>query len=292
MIEPLLWGACLGVGLWAFAVWLVPPKPSLHEVLATLSAPPSPVADTSPVWRVKRRIAGIAGSFGLPTARLRADLTVVGGDVERHLVAKAIGALAGAALVSVIGLALVFRGDGLPWVTSAGAIAAFAAVGFLLPDFRVREAAQSRRSAFRHALSAYLNLVRILLAGGAGVDSALADAAEVGTGWAFHQLRQALVTAQVTRTTPWEGLERLGEDLEVRQLSDLAAAVGLAGTDGAKIRSSLASKARALRTRELTDSEGEARAATERMSLPLVLLMLGFLLFIGYPALVSVLNGL
>lgn len=292
MIGPVLWGSCLGVGLWAFAVWLVPPKPSLHEVLAALSAPSSPSAGTSPVWRARRTIAGVVGSFGLPIARLRADLTIVGGDVERHLVSKAIGGLAGAALASTVGLALVVSGVGLPWVTSAVAIAAFAAVGFLLPDFKVREAAQCRRSAFRHALGAYLNLVRILLAGGAGVDSALSDAAEVGTSWAFHQLRQALVTAQVTRTTPWEALERLGEDLELRQLSDLAAAVGLAGTDGAKIRSSLASKAAALRARELADSEGEARAATERMSLPLVLLMLGFLLFIGYPALVSVLNGL
>jgi len=292
MIMPLLWGACLGAGLWAFAVWLVPPKPSLHEVLSTLSTPASPPTGTSPVWRVKHRIAGVAGSIGLPSARLRADLNVTGGDVEGHLVSKVLGGLAGAALASCASLALVVSDVGLPWMTSAVAIIAFGAAGFLLPDFKVREAAQRRRSAFRHALSAYLNLVRILLAGGAGVDSALSDAAEVGADWAFHQLQQALVTAQVTRTTPWDVLERLGEDLELRQLSDLAAAVGLAGTDGAKIRSSLASKAAALRTREITDSEGEARAATERMSLPLVLLMLGFLLFIGYPALISVLNGL
>jgi tight adherence protein C len=292
MIGTLLWGACLGVGLWAFAVWLVPPKPSLQVVLATLSAPSSSSTGMSPVWRIKHRIAGAVSSFGLPTAGLRADLNVVGGDVERHLVSKAVGGLVGAALGSFVGLALVISGAGSPWMASVVAIAAFAAIGLLLPDLKVREAAQLRRSAFRHALGAYLNLVRILLAGGAGVDSALADAADVGTGWAFHQLRQALVTAQVTRTTPWEAFEQLGEDLNLRQLSDLAAAVGLAGTDGARIRSSLASKAAALRAREITNSEGEARAASERMSLPLVLLMLGFLLFIGYPALVSVLNGL
>lgn len=292
MIGPLLWGAGLGTGLWALAVWLFPPRPSLHEVLALLSAPPSPPTSTGPVSRVMHTIAGVVGPFGLPTERLRADLNVVGADVERHLVSKALCGLAGAALASCVGLALVISGVGLPWMTSAVAIAGFAVIGFLLPDLKVREAAQRRRSDFRHALGAYLNLVRILLAGGAGVDAALTDAADVGNGWAFHQLRQALVAAQVTRTTPWEALERLGAELQLRQLSDLAAAVGLAGTDGAKIRSSLASKAAALRAKEITDSEGEARAATERMSLPLVLLMLGFLLFIGYPALVSVLNGL
>ncbi|MEU0470965.1 secretion system protein, partial [Amycolatopsis sp. NPDC006131] len=38
--------------------------------------------------------------------------------------------------------------------------------------------------------------------------------------------------------------------------------------------------------------EGEAQAATERMSLPVMALFLGFLAFIAYPALVQVLNGL
>ncbi|MEU7474340.1 type II secretion system F family protein [Lentzea sp. NPDC042327] len=292
MIGTLLWGACLGMGLWAIAVWLVPPKPTLQEVLATLAATSAPSPQRSPVWRAKYRIAGVVGSFGFPTTGLRADLNVVGGDVERHLVSKALCSLTGAGLGSLVGLALVVSGTGSPWLISVATIAGVAVIGFLLPDFRVREAARRRRSAFRHALGAYLNLVRILLAGGAGVDSALSDGAGVGTGWAFHQLRQALVTAEVTRSTPWEAFERLGDDLDLSQLSDLAAAVGLAGTDGAKIRSSLAAKAAALRARELTDSEGEARAATERMSLPIVLLMLGFLLFIGYPALISVLNGL
>ncbi|WP_207312380.1 hypothetical protein [Lentzea alba] len=106
---------------------------------------------------------------------------------RRHLESKALGGLAGAAFTSCLGLALVIGGAGMPWMTSAVAIAAFAVVGFLLPDLKVREAARRRRSAFRHVLGAYLNLVRILLAGGAGVDSALSDAADVGAGWAFHQ---------------------------------------------------------------------------------------------------------
>ena len=55
--------------------------------------------------------------------------------------------------------------------------------------------------------------------------------------------------------------------------SFLAASVSLAGTEGAKVRQSLAAKAAALRTHQLTDAEGSAQAATERMSLPVVLLM-------------------
>ena len=78
----------------------------------------------------------------------------------------------------------------------------------------------------------------------------------------------------------------------MHQLSELAASVSLAGTEGARVRASLAAKAAALRTRELTDAEGDAQAATERMSLPVVMLFIGFLVFIGYPALASVLAGL
>jgi uncharacterized membrane protein len=72
----------------------------------------------------------------------------------------------------------------------------------------------------------------------------------------------------------------------------LAASVSLAGSEGAKIRASLAAKAHALRARQLADAEAHAQSATERMSLPVVLLFGAFLLFLGYPATVNVLGGL
>jgi len=78
----------------------------------------------------------------------------------------------------------------------------------------------------------------------------------------------------------------------VAELTELAASLTLAGTEGAKVRASLAAKATSLRNRQLADAETTAQAATERMSLPLVLLFAGFLLLIGYPAVVHVLTGI
>lgn len=75
-------------------------------------------------------------------------------------------------------------------------------------------------------------------------------------------------------------------------MQQLAATVGMAGTEGARVRSSLRSRAIAMRERQLTDAEGVANAATERMSLPIVALFGGFLIFLGYPALAAVLGGL
>ena len=132
----------------------------------------------------------------------------------------------------------------------------------------------------------------VALAGGGGVETALADAASVGSGWAFAYLRRALDQARLARQTPWAALGRLGQELGVGELSELAASVALAGTEGAKVRASLAAKAASLRTHELAEAETADQAATERMSLPVVLLFAGFLLFLGFPAVEKVLTGL
>jgi tight adherence protein C len=192
-------------------------------------------------------------------------------------------------LLTVV-LTVAGLGPGFEFPIIAGLV--LAAVGFVLPDLQARFEAAKLRTGFRHALSAYLDLVWITLAGGAGVDSALGDSVTIGRGWAFEQIRRALDTARLTRTTPWATLRRLGEELDVTELAELAATVSLAGTEGAKVRTSLAAKAGALRTHQITEAEGDAQAATERMSLPVMALFLGFLVFIAYPALTQVLNGL
>ncbi|NKQ59009.1 secretion system protein [Amycolatopsis sp. K13G38] len=297
MITALVLGAGFGLGVWALAVWLFPPRPALGVVLARTTTPPAPapiVATSDPGWAAKAGSPFIPAlrALGLPGPRLTRDLTVIGRPVQTHLAEKATLGVAGLlvpvladGLLSLAGLPLAV---GLPVV--AGLV--LAAAGFVVPDLRVRAEAATLRTGFRHALSAYLDLVWITLAGGAGVDSALTDSADIGRGWAFEQIRRALDTARLTRTTPWATLRQLGEELDVTELAELGASVSLAGTEGAKVRASLAAKAGALRTHQLTDAEAQAQAATERMSLPVMALFLGFLGFIAYPALTQVLNGL
>jgi hypothetical protein len=84
----------------------------------------------------------------------------------------------------------------------------------------------------------------------------------------------------------------LGEALGVAELSELAATVSLAGAEGAKVRASLGAKAASIRAHALADAQAKAEAMSERMSLPVVVLFAGFLLFVGYPALAHVLEGL
>jgi tight adherence protein C len=173
---------------------------------------------------------------------------------------------------------------------SAGLV--LAAFGFLAPDLSVRAKATRQRREFRDSLSAFLDLVWITLAGGAGIETALGDAAAIGRGPAFDKIRRALHAAHVTRTAPWSTLRQLGDELGITELSELAASISLAGSEGARVRASLAAKAQGLRTHQITDAESDAQAATERMALPVTLLFLGFLGFIAYPAVLGILNGL
>jgi Flp pilus assembly protein TadB len=156
--------------------------------------------------------------------------------------------------------------------------------GWFLPDFAVRDAAEKRQKAFRHALSSYLDLVNVIIAGGGGIQTALYTAAEAGDGWAFASIRRALDRARLTGRSPWDTFTDLARDLDVPELAELAASVALAGSHGARIRASLAAKADTMRGHQVAETEAAAEAATERMTIPVAVLLFGFLLFVAYPA--------
>ncbi|MGH8998546.1 MAG: hypothetical protein ACRDY7_04065 [Acidimicrobiia bacterium] len=85
---------------------------------------------------------------------------------------------------------------------------------------------------------------------------------------------------------------RLGAELDVSELGELSASAALASGEGARVKASVAAKAKALRIRVLADVETAAQSASEPMSLPIVLLLLGFVIFLGYPAVTQVLQRL
>jgi tight adherence protein C len=314
VIAALACGGAAGAGLLLTARGLTPTRPSLARALDTLRRPPTPPAGTAANRardaaragsRDGSRDGGRAARLSQPladrlTARLpgvvrpatRGDLTVLGRTPARHVAEKITLTLVGLLLLPALTAVLAAAGLTLPLALPVWGALACAAAGWLVPDLGVHHDAAARRRELRHALGAFLDLVVISLAGGGGVETALTDAASVGGGWAFDHLRRALATARLAGTTPWAALAALGTDLGVTDLVELAATVGLAGAEGAKVRSSLAAKAASLRAHELSDADATAQATTERMSLPVVLLFAGFLLFIGYPAIVRVLTGL
>lgn len=134
------------------------------------------------------------------------------------------------------------------------------------------------------SVAVFLDLINVLLAGGSGVETAMIAAAGAGDGWGFEQLRTAMARAQSSRRSYWEALRETGQAFGIESLEEVANSVQLAGEHGARIRQSLASKAASLRIRNLARIEHEAEQRTEQMGIPVVLLFIGFILLVGYPA--------
>jgi tight adherence protein C len=290
-------GAVLGLGLFVVARALLARRVPLAAALTDLERPRLALAAShepaARAWedRIGRRTVKLLEGLGVDLGHLRRDLRVTNRTVERHAIEKLVAAGIGLATPLLAAAVAAVGGGRLPIGPAVAAAAAFAVGGFFLPDILLRDAARSRRDTFRHALSAYLDLVNVLLAGSAGTETALVAAADAGDGWTFAELRAVLERAEVTRRSPWDALAALGAELGVDELQELAASVRLAGEQGAKIKSSLAAKAASLRGQQLARAEAAAHAASERMAVPNVLMFLGFLAFAGYPALVSIIGG-
>ena len=83
-------------------------------------------------------------------------------------------------------------------------------------------------------------------------------------------------------------LGRLGAELGIVELEELAAQVSLAEREGASVRQSLSAKGASIRDHELSDAEAKAASATVAMTAPLVLLGMAFCGFILYGAIATV----
>ena len=214
--------------------------------------------------------------------RHAADLAIVDWTPTDLVVRQLIGVLIGA-IGSAIVLSPVLDGLSVVAMSVAGG-----AVGLLLPAQMMRRTARSRRRSVLHAFSAFLDLVNVLLAGGAGIETALVASAEAGDGWVFEHLRACLVRARLRRRSPWHELRSLGIRWGIPELVEVAGSMSLSGEHGARIRTSLAARADSMRARQVAEIEAIAQSATERMGLPVMLLFVGFMVLLGYPALQEV----
>jgi len=302
MILALSAGAVFGFGLVLLARGVFPPKPTLAAVLARVNggttrfgAPGGWAATDGAAPRRSRwsqTVGPPVGRFldglGLEVGDLQADLAVLGRPVEHHMALRAAAATGGLSAVVLAGLALGAAGVPVGPLTTGWVGVGAGLIGFVVPDTAARRAAVERRRAFRDALAFFLDLVSVTLAGGAGVSTALRQAAAAGDGWAYVQIRGALRQAQVQRQPAWVALGQLGVELGISELEELGSAVALAEGEGASVRQSLAAKAASIRDHQLADAEAHAASATVRMAGPLVLLGLSFCAFVLYGAINSV----
>ena len=309
MTVTIMLGLGAGLGILGLGTAIRPRRQSLDAALRILDVDAVPrsvkaarVADLRGMQRGEihtelRRWLGARATVAMDIApsvgdQFRRDLAsadwTVGTLAERCVLSSIAGALlpfVGWALLSFLGVRMPLV---LPlWVGLCGALA-----GAALPILLLKGQAKKGRRQARRMVGCFLDLVVLGLAGGLGIEGALHAAAAIGDTRVSSRLVHSLDEARDAGRTPWHALERLGHELVVPELVELSMAVSLAGTEGARIRSTLASKAASIRRHELADAETDANTISERLFIPGVLLLIGFLIFIGYPAVARLSAGL
>lgn len=292
--------ALTGAGIGALLFWLiliaVPPRRSPLVELARFDAHhrtrPVPDAHPSPdtmSGRLGRWAGGQLAHHGIGYTGLRRDLALTGQSfdalVGRKIIAAATGFLTG---LLVLGYVQYAMGAGLPPGTPFAVAVIAAAALFFAPDVDVRKAAAKRRAEFVQDLSVYLELVALEMAGYAAAEAALPQAARQGGTWSMLLIRDTLLRARLAGEGSWDALADLGERIGVDDLRDLGALVRNVAEDGAQARQTLSARAASMRRARLAREQGDAEERTQSMRLAQLLIAVGFMVFVGYPAFVNI----
>lgn len=280
-------GAMSGLGIALALSTAFPAPPKLGPAMERLQ--PGARAEPEQDWksRLVRRLADTAIGARIP----HTDLALLGKTSYDYLAQKALMIAMGVAGPFVFWTWCALLDVTLPWLVSWAACLAFAVAVFFAPDAAIRGQAAEARTAFRQAIVAYLDLVALARAAGAGPAEALESAAKIGQGWTFQRLAQALDPARRGTGSAWDELTRLSKEIGAPELADMAAIAELAGTRGASILDTLMAKAQSLREADLSAEVSKARSRTETMTVPMALSVLGFLLLLGFPAFARMTGG-
>ena len=284
-VVTLFLGAMLGGGLILLAASLRTRPVPLVDVLDVLNGPAGLAASDQTNRAgisIRQQLGEIAAKVTGQSDVMRRDLSVLGRTHEEHALAKVTAPALAILSCYMVWAATLMVGAAIPPIWATLAALCFAGVAFMTPDLLLRRRAHERRVEFRHALSAYLDLVTIILAGGGGITTALQTAADAGGGWAFEEFRHALDYARLSNRAPWAQFADLADKFDIPELTDLTSAADLAGDEGSKIADSIAIKAAVLRSRLGAEVESEAESLTERMVVPVFGLLIAMFLFIGF----------
>ncbi|MHA3700751.1 type II secretion system protein [Jatrophihabitans sp. YIM 134969] len=297
MIGMAVVGAAIGSVLLFLVVLVFPPKRraivELGRFYAHYRGPESAVVRSSPATggpgRIGTRVVAELSKRGVNYGGLRSDFALTGQSLDALMGRKVIGAVAGFLGGLTVLSALRYAGGiGLPTFAPLAVAVVVAVALFIAPDIDVRKTATKRRREFTEQLSVYLDLVSLKMAGHAAAAAALPEAAQRGGGWPMMLIRDTLFRARLCGQDEWTALADLGQRIGVADLRELGALIKLVSDDGAQVRSTLTARAASMRRAHLADEEGNAEERNQSMRLAQMLIALGFMVFVGYPAFVNI----
>ncbi len=281
-------GVLLAVGLWALAGYFVPAHPRLADTLRVLDGrvetqPSAPIdgPDRLGAW-VRRRIPGRLDD------RIGRQLQLRGIGLDRFYTYKALVAMAGFALPTLVGAALLLTtGDSmaLPLVVAV----LLGVVGFFLPDIVIGRRAVATASDATEALLTFMDLVTLERLANSSATQSLHAAAAVSDQAVFVAIRDSLQRSRLEQRAPFTELKRLGEQLELPALCDVADVMKL-DDSGGSLSDALRARVKELRDAHLTRAKVEASAVSERMTFLMVIPSLIFGLLFLIPPLLRLLS--
>ncbi len=281
-------GCLFAGGVWALVGAWLPAHPRLGDAFDLLDgrrpvlAPPEPGLGRLGGWVRGRSGLGIGDDT-------RRRLRMSGVSVDRHIAHKTLAGFAG-----LVGMALL--GGWLGWLTGsasllpAGLALAGGVIGFLLPDLLLRGRDRAVTEDATEALLTFFDLVTLERLANRSGTQALRAAAAVSDTTVFHAIGEALERARLEQRAPYAELQRLGNELDLPALVDIADVMRL-DEAGAALSGALRARVRELRDAHLTRMKQHANEISERMGVLMVVPTLLFGLLFLVPPLLRLVGG-
>ena len=288
-------GGLVGAGLALVLFQLAPYHPDLGQALARLSPAGAREAQNAARALTQPRVKGsddirdVLGAWGarhLP-ANLwgkvaPADLAVLGMTPARFYGEKILYAFIGLVAGPLLSAALMFSFS-IPVYVPVLATLALAVALWFIPTYNVVTDARDARVEFARSLGAFVDLVALEMASGSGPRQSMEAAAAVGDSWVFRRMREELARTRWSGITPWDALRHLGNEIDMPDLHELADIMRLSGEDGGRVYPQLKARAASMRSAILSAQKTRANEVSERMTLPMTLLGMIFLLILITP---------
>ncbi|MBN9104610.1 MAG: hypothetical protein J0I14_06375 [Propionibacteriaceae bacterium] len=288
LILATLVGCLLAFGGWAvLSGAVVASRPRLGDALDLLDGR---LSTTEPAARPDRLGAWVRTRLNRPvSATTERRLRMTGRSVERHYTTKmllAVGGLTVPLLAAAIGT-LVAGAAAAPVALAAPVLGV---AGFLVPDLLLAAGDEDTTQDATEALLTYVDLVTLERLANRSGAQALRAAAGVSDVTVFAAIRDALERARLEQRPPYPELRRLGAELELPALVDVADVMSL-DESGASLATALQARVKELRDAHLTTARIQAAAVSERMTFFMVIPALVFAAFFLVPPILRLLAG-
>jgi hypothetical protein len=280
-------GIAIGLGLAVLVLRAAPHKIRVGDALdrlGTTMTDPISAARTTPSERlgtwIHQHAPNLPG-FTPPTRQL--DLLDI--PVSRFYAQKA--QLAATGFIAPIILPIFFQLTlGYFFALPLLLCPILAAIMWTIPDGTIRAKAKDAQREFTRFVTVYLELVAVALLADTTTDSALTTAATMSDTWVFQRIRREYQMADLTRTSKWDALERLGIAVDVPALIDMSRMLRLSEAR-VGVRDQLRAACRKLRTQVAADDKDAAQQLTSRMDLPVLCSLLPILALTLTPTLLQ-----